>query len=70
MKIITNGILNEKTGAGLFGFITKPKTASQRALILVITFILQIICYYSIFVNTPFDAPARETDAKSYFELR
>ncbi|CAF3036987.1 unnamed protein product, partial [Rotaria sp. Silwood2] len=54
---------------GLFGFITKPKTSSQRALMILIGFILQIIYYYSVFVNFPSDATSRETIAKPYFDF-
>lgn len=56
-------------GSGLFGFITKPKTASQRGLVIVTSFVIQIVFYYLVFVNIPSDAPARETNSKPYFEL-
>ncbi|CAF4254606.1 unnamed protein product, partial [Rotaria sp. Silwood2] len=67
-----HGILvgcGEILGGGLFGFITKPKTSSQRALMILIGFILQIIYYYSVFVNFPSDATSRETIAKPYFDF-
>jgi hypothetical protein len=57
-------------GGGLFGFITKPKTASQKALMVLIGFILQMIFYYSVFVNIPSDAPLSETTKKPYFDFR
>jgi hypothetical protein len=68
-----HGILvgvGEIVGGGLFGFITKPKTASQRALMVLVGFILQIIYYYSVFVNFPSDASANETTKKPYFDFR
>ncbi|CAF4085800.1 unnamed protein product [Rotaria sordida] len=67
-----HGILfgcGEILGGGLFGFITKPKTSSQRALMILVGFILQIIYYYSVFVNFPLDASFRETTAKPYFDF-
>ncbi|CAF3836713.1 unnamed protein product, partial [Rotaria sp. Silwood1] len=67
-----HGILvgcGEILGGGLFGFITKPKTSSQRALMILIGFLLQIIYYYSVFVNFPSDASSRETNAKPYFDF-
>ncbi|CAF0905754.1 unnamed protein product [Rotaria sordida] len=66
-----HGILvgcGEILGGGLFGFITKPKTSSQRALMILVGFILQIIYYYSVFVNFPSNAPSQETIAKPYFD--
>jgi hypothetical protein len=63
-------ILDEKIGGGLFGFITKPKNAVQRSLVVLIGFLLQIISYYSAFVNIPFDAAAYETNTKPYLDLR
>jgi hypothetical protein len=57
-------------GGGLFGFITKPKTSSQRAFIVIIGFVLQIIYYYSVFINIPSDAPFKETDLKPYIDFR
>ncbi len=68
-----HGILvgcGEILGGGLFGFITKPKTSSQRALMVLIGFILQMIYYYSVFVNIPADATAHETTKKPYFDFR
>ncbi|CAF4174625.1 unnamed protein product [Rotaria socialis] len=56
-------------GGGLFGFITKPKTSSQCALVILIGFFLQIIFYYSAWINFPADAPANETNAESYFQF-
>ncbi|UJR17236.1 hypothetical protein I4U23_004131 [Adineta vaga] len=61
--------IGEILGGGLFGIITKPKTPSQRSLIILIGCILQLIFYYSVFVNYPFDAPAKETDRQPYFDL-
>ena len=58
------------TGGGLFGFITKPTTSSQRAFIVFVGFAVQVVFYYSVFVNFPFDSPANETDSKSYFEFK
>jgi hypothetical protein len=57
-------------GGGLFGFVTKPRTSSQRALIVFIGFILQIIYYYLSLINIPFDASANETDIKPYIDFR
>ncbi len=57
-------------GGGLFGFIAKPKTSSQRAFIILVGFVVQIVFYYSVSVNLPFVAPAKETDSKSYFEFK
>ncbi len=57
-------------GGGLFGFITKPKTSSQRALMVLIGFILQIIYYYSVFVNFPSNASSDETKEKPYFDFK
>ena len=57
-------------GGGVFGFLTKPKTASQRALIIFIGFLLQIVCYYLAFVNFPSDASSIETNKKPYFDFR
>jgi hypothetical protein len=65
MTIETSGI----SGGGLFGFITKPKTAGQRALMILIGFILQTIYYYSVFVNIPSDASSQETSKKPYFDF-
>ncbi|CAF4549176.1 unnamed protein product [Rotaria magnacalcarata] len=56
-------------GGGLFGFITKPKTSSQCALVILIGFFLQSIFYYSAWINFPADAPANETNAESYFQF-
>ncbi|CAF3966651.1 unnamed protein product [Adineta steineri] len=61
--------VGEILGGGLFGFITKPKTSSQRGLIIFIGFVLQIVFYYSVFINFPFDSPAKETNSKPYFEF-
>ena len=33
-------------------------------------FILQIIYYYSVFVNIPHDAPFRETSKTPYFDFK
>lgn len=57
-------------GGGVFGFLTKPKTASQRALIILIGFILQLVCYYLAFVNFPSDASSTETSKKPYIDFR
>ncbi len=57
-------------GGALFGFITKPKTSSQRAFIVVIGFVLQVIYYYFVFINIPSDAPYKETDLKPYIDFR
>jgi hypothetical protein len=35
-----------------------------------IGFILQMIYYYSVFVNIPADATAHETTKKPYFDFR
>ncbi|CAM4814393.1 unnamed protein product, partial [Rotaria magnacalcarata] len=59
----------EILGGGIFGFITKPKTSSQRALMVFIGFVLQMIYYYSVFVNFPSDASSQETSAKPYFDF-
>lgn len=67
-----HGILvgsGEIIGGGLFGFITKPKTASQRALIILIGFFLQIIYYYSAFINVPFDSTLNETSQKPLIDF-
>ncbi|CAF4699759.1 unnamed protein product, partial [Rotaria magnacalcarata] len=65
-----HGVLVEKLlGGGLFGFITKPKTSSQCALVILIGFFLQSIFYYSAWINFPADAPANETNAESYFQF-
>ena len=68
-----HGILvgcGEILGGGIFGFITTPKTSSQRALVILIGFILQILYYYSVFVNFPSNSPADETIQRPYFDLR
>jgi hypothetical protein len=57
-------------GGALFGFITKPRTSSQRAFVVFISFILQIIFYYFVFINIPLDASAKETDTKPYIDFR
>ena len=57
-------------GGGLFGFITKPKTSSQRALMIFVGFVLQMIYYYSVFVNFPSDSSSHETVTKPYFDFR
>jgi len=57
-------------GGGLFGFITKPRTSSQRALIVLIGFILQIIYYYFVLINIPLDASANESNSKPYIDFR
>jgi hypothetical protein len=57
-------------GGGLFGFITKPKTSSQRALMILVGCILQMIYYYSVFVNFPFDSSSNETTTKPYFDFK
>ena len=57
-------------GGGLFGFITKPRTASQRAFIVFIGFVLEIFFYYGALINLPSDAPGNETDLKPYIDLR
>ena len=58
------------SGGALFGFITKPKTSSQRGLMVLIGFLLQIVYYYSVFVNFPSDASLNETAKRPYFDLR
>ncbi len=62
--------LGEVLGGGLFGFITKPKTSSQRAFISFIGFVLQIIFCYFVFINIPLDASFKETDTKPYVDFR
>ena len=57
-------------GGGVFGFITKPKTSFQKASVVLISFILQIIYYYFVFINFPSDASFRENDTKSYVDFR
>lgn len=57
-------------GGGVFGFITKPKTSSQGALVILIGFVLQIIYYYSVFVNIPSNASSVETTKYPYFDFR
>lgn len=57
-------------GGGTFGFITKPKTPSQRALVIFIGFVLQIIICYLAFINIPLDAAFKETDTKPYADFR
>lgn len=47
----------------------KPKTPSERAKIILIGFVSQIIFYYSVLINFPLDAPAIETQKKPYFDL-
>ncbi|CAF1214416.1 unnamed protein product [Adineta ricciae] len=67
-----HGILigcGEILGGGLFGFITKPKTASQRALMILVGCILQMVYYYSVFVNFPVDSASNETTTKPYFDF-
>ncbi len=59
----------EILGGGLFGFITKPKTSSQRALMVLVGFILQIIYYYSVFINFPSNASSDETTKKPHFDF-
>ncbi|CAF4978516.1 unnamed protein product, partial [Rotaria sp. Silwood1] len=61
--------IGEIVGGGLFGFVTKPKTSSQCALVILIGFFLQIVFYYSAWINFPADAPARETNTESYFQF-
>ncbi len=57
-------------GGGLFGFITKPKTSSQRAFMVLLGCILQMFYYYSVFVNIPSNASSVETTKKPYFDFR
>ena len=57
-------------GGGLFGFVTKPRTSSQRGFIIFIGFLLQIIYYCSVLINIPSDASAKETDLKPYVDFR
>ena len=58
------------SGGGLFGFVTKPKSASQRGLVVLISFISHILFYYSVFINFPPDASARETSRVPYVDFR
>ncbi|CAF0787467.1 unnamed protein product [Didymodactylos carnosus] len=60
---------SDQIRGGLFGFITKPKTPSSRALIIFLGFLLQIIVYYGVFVNFPPDAPTLETSTIPYFDF-
>lgn len=62
--------LGEILGGGLFGFITKPRTSSQRAFIVFLGFILQMTSYYLFFINIPFDASAKDTDSKPYIDYK
>ncbi|CAF4016605.1 unnamed protein product, partial [Adineta steineri] len=54
---------------GLFGFITKPKTASQKALMILVGCILHMIYFYSVFVNFPFDSAQKESTEKPFFDF-
>jgi hypothetical protein len=68
-----HGILvgcGEIVGGGVFGFLTKPKTASQIALMVLIGALLQILYYYSVFVNFPSNASSVETKDIPYFDYR
>lgn len=62
--------MNFYTGGGLFGFLTKPRTAAQRALIIVIGFILHIVFFFLVLINFPSDASAHETNTKPYIDFR
>ncbi|CAF4279924.1 unnamed protein product, partial [Adineta steineri] len=59
----------EILGGGLFGFITKPKTASQKALMILVGCILHMIYFYSVFVNFPFDSAQNESTEKPFFDF-
>ncbi|CAF1177430.1 unnamed protein product [Adineta steineri] len=59
----------EILGGGLFGFITKPKTASQKALMILVGCILHMIYFYSVFVNFPFDSAQKESTEKPFFDF-
>ena len=49
--------------------MTKPKTASQKAFVVLMSFIIQIIYFYIVLINFPSDASSIETNKSPYINF-